>query len=187
MAEKNRICFPENDSDVRYLLGKKGEKNILVLALNPSTATALKHDGTSDNIDKIALVNGYDGWILFNLSPQRSPKPASLSASQEPISTAKNRALIKEWLLKEEWAIENVWLAWGDNITQRPYLISEACFLLNSFQNCRLKFWHIQITKKGHPYHPAKQALNRYIGPVENITLKSMKITVYLRSLNQIS
>lgn len=49
------ISLPENNPNFRYYLGKKGKNNLLVVALNPSTANVHKHDGTSDNIEKLQL------------------------------------------------------------------------------------------------------------------------------------
>ncbi|WP_417371482.1 DUF1643 domain-containing protein [Gelidibacter japonicus] len=183
MNQKPIICIPENDPKIRYILGRKGFNNLLVIALNPSTATAVKHDGTTDNIDKIAAVNGYDGWVLFNLSPQRTQYPHLLDVEPNDTCFAENRNLMEAVVMNEEWGISNIWLAWGNNIIERNYLKEQAYSMLDRLQKYDLKYWHIKNTLKGHPYHPAKQPINRYIGPVATIRLLPLEIKAYFRSL----
>ncbi|MCH2488566.1 MAG: DUF1643 domain-containing protein [Flavobacteriales bacterium] len=177
------ICHPENDPNIRYVLGKKGINNLLVICLNPSTATGVKHDGTTDNVEKIAAVNGYDGWVLFNLSPQRTPFPHLLDILPNEEYLSKNRDKLEAFILDPDWAIKNVWLAWGNNIMSKTYLKEQAHLILCSLRNHSLVFWHIKYTQKGHPYHPSKQSINRFIGPVKDIVLQEFDVVYYTKHL----
>ncbi len=177
------ICHPENDSNIRYILGRKGASNLLVICLNPSTATGLKHDGTTDNIDKIAALNGYDGWVLFNLSPQRTPYPHLLDVTPNKISLIENRKALNDVISNLSWEIKNVWFAWGNNISGKTYLREQALLMFDDLQKYKFDYWHIKNTQKGHPYHPSKQSINRFIGPVKDIVLQKFDITSYTKQL----
>jgi hypothetical protein len=166
------ICLPENDLRIRFVLGEKGKNTILVICLNPSTANSQKHDGTTDNIEKIALVNGYDGWVLFNLSPERTPHPKDLAMRPNKKELDQNRDTLEALVLNKEWGIKNVWLAWGNEILKRDYLKEQAGLILDRLAKHQLAYWHIKKTMKGHPFHPSKQSINRYIGPVGDIVLQ---------------
>jgi hypothetical protein len=87
--EFDLICIPES-GDHRYVLGKKGNPkinkgNLLIIALNPNAAAGNKHDSTTRNIERFAEQEKYDGWVLFNLSPVREPKPEDLILEQDEL------------------------------------------------------------------------------------------------------
>lgn len=180
-----KICIPENDENLRYVLGQLGKNNLLVICLNPSTATAEKHDGTTDNIEKIARVNGFDGWILFNLSPQRTPHPHKLDKDDNSPFFKKNLKYLEEYVNNPSMAIQNVWLAWGNNIHSAgfPYLKTQAIKMLKLLETAKLNYWCIKETSKKHPFHPSKQAVNSYVGKVETIKLLYFDKDAYLQSL----
>ena len=66
------------DDEVRYVLGQPGKNNLLVIGVNPSTATPDEPDPTIKKVMKITEDNGYDGWIMVNLYPQRSTNPKGM-------------------------------------------------------------------------------------------------------------
>ena len=183
--ETKLLSLPENDSEVRYVLGKKGKRNLLAICLNPSTANAFKHDGTTNNVEKIAKANGYDGWVLFNVSPQRTPHPSDLPLVENEAVLIKNVNLLDDFILKNEFQISDVLLAWGNTITsfQHPYLIKYAAFILERLKKHELNYWCIKLTAKQHPFHPAAQAINRYVGPVEDIVLQPFNTVSYLKRI----
>ena len=78
MISKKIICYPLKDKRKRFLLGRNGNSELLVVGLNPSTANESSMDPTSKNIESIANQNGFDGWWLVNLYPGRYPKPQDL-------------------------------------------------------------------------------------------------------------
>ena len=85
MKKSNEIvCFPIKDNTKRFLIGKKGQYEMLAIALNPSVANENKLDPTSKNIELIANNNGCDGWWLVNLYPKRMSNPCLLYTSPSP-------------------------------------------------------------------------------------------------------
>lgn len=177
-----RICIPDNDPIKRFVLAQKGKNNLLVVGLNPSTANALKHDGTTNNIEKIALANGFDGWVLYNLSPQRSPYPYQLNTKPDKVLMKQNISTLNKYLKEESQTIKDIWMAWGNNIAlkQFPYLKQSAREIIKSIERYNLNAWCIKLTDKGHPFHPSQQSVNRYIGPAENIKLKPFNVNAYV-------
>lgn len=109
----------DNDK-VRYLLKKEGSKPLVVIGVNPSTANDDRPDATMTRVLGIAERNGYDGFIMLNLYPQRSVKPASLSREFDAAIHEENLRQIKDALSGIDRP--DVLLAFGDNIGIRPYL-----------------------------------------------------------------
>ncbi len=78
--EKNIFCFnhadtPEGwiyigDDSVRYVLGQPGKCNLVIVGLNPSTATPQEPDLTITKVRKIAELENLDGWIRMYLIEQ---------------------------------------------------------------------------------------------------------------------
>ena len=63
MISNEIICCPINDRRKRFLFGRSGNSELLVIGLNPSTANESSMDPTSKNIESIASQNGFDGWL----------------------------------------------------------------------------------------------------------------------------
>tara|TARA_B100000949_G_C14275735_1_gene449403 strand:+ start:1914 stop:2480 length:567 start_codon:yes stop_codon:yes gene_type:complete len=184
--EQIHICMPNSDPKKRFVLAKKGINNLLAICLNPSTANEFEHDGTSRNIEKIAEVNGFDGWALFNLSPERTPKPELLNVNDDELM-CKNTEELAHFLNKNEFQIKDVLLAWGNNvgIGQFAYLKKSALRMFQVFNDMQLNYWCIKLTNKKHPFHPSLRYINRYIGKVEEIRLIPFEVEKYLTLLNE--
>ena len=92
---------------------------------------------------------------------------------------------LKGLLDKNEFLIQNVWLAWGNNVALKefPYLKKAAKSILELLKSYSLNCYCIKKTTKNHPFHPAAQGLNRYIGPVEKIRLIPFDINYYLNKV----
>ena len=103
----------------RYALIQEGERDIFIIGLNPSTADETKPDPTMRRTMQIAEFNGYDGFIMLNLYPQRFTKPKDLARNID-IDIHKRNLEIIEDLLKNNTSID-VWLAFGANICIRKY------------------------------------------------------------------
>lgn len=180
------ICVPDSDPEKRFILAKKGINNLLAICLNPSTANEFEHDGTSRNIEKIAKINGFDGWVLFNLSPERTPKPELLKVKENKLLD-RNIQELTNLLDKNEFQIKDVLLAWGNNvgIGQFAYLKKSALRMFQVFNDMQLNYWCIKLTNKKHPFHPSLRSINRYIGKVEEIRLIPFEVEKYLTLLNE--
>ena len=146
-----------NDSE-RYVLGQPRERNILVLGVNPSTAKPGDDDPTIRNVRRIAENKGFDGWIMMNLHPQRTPHPEEME--EKAVWSENNSMVIKAVMRK--FQINSVWCAWGNMID-----IPGKRFLYDALANIydvlgeSVKWYSFgKLTKHGNPRHPLYMSLN---------------------------
>lgn len=148
--------YKSNKSDSeRYILGKKGNKKIFVIGLNPSTANKEKSDTTVAKVEKVAINSGYDGFVMANLYPVRSTIPDNLPDKSNKKSVTTN---IDEIIKHAKTEINPVfWAAWGVNIVIRQYLV-EVLLELNGKIKKMNGSWECygELTKGGHPKHPSR-------------------------------
>ena len=83
----------------RFLLGKKGSNEMLVIELNPNTANEDNLDPTSRNIQTIAQNNVCDAWWLINLYAQRIRKPSNLPKKVNQVIAKENIDFITELIM----------------------------------------------------------------------------------------
>jgi len=136
----------------RYTLGKPGQKTLICLGVNPSLAKPEQYDGTVSSVERIAQHNGYDGWIMLNLYPQRSADPKLLHQDLQHPYHQENLEIIEN-LFEENDPI--IWAAWGNLIDSRPYLkhcLSDI-FNVSQFYDCQWLSAGNPL-KAGHPRHP---------------------------------
>ncbi len=155
------FSLPKNDPEIRFLIGKKGEKNLLCVGINPNTADIDKLDPTSRNVEKIAKNNGYDGWILVNLYPKRGADVSLLEIEPDQKLFWENLYLIKDIVRKNNFGFDKVWLAWGNDIDSfnQVYLKEAAYHLYKMLSEFELEFVSAGKNISGHPTHPNPQAI----------------------------
>ena len=69
------LYVPDFYSEYRYILGTKGENPLICIGINPSTAAPDDLDNTLKSVERIALNNGFDSFIMFNVYAQRATNP----------------------------------------------------------------------------------------------------------------
>lgn len=147
------LYVPHTYGEYRYVLGTRGSNPLICMGINPSTAAPGHLDNTLKSVERIALSNGYDSFLMFNVYAQRATDPNAMERSCNPALHRENlRAL--EYLLSLN-PRPALWAAWGAIIEKRGYL---AQCLLDEIDLGR-RFgarWFTAgpISKKGHPHHP---------------------------------
>ena len=147
------IYAPNYYSEYRYILGTRGEKPLICVGINPSTAAPDDLDNTLKSVERVARFNGYDSFIMFNVYAQRATDP-------DDMERACNTALHAENMKAFDYVLSlspapAVWAAWGTVIEKRDYL--PACvrdmIALGEGRGAR---WYSagKRSKKGHPHHP---------------------------------
>lgn len=182
------ICFPEKDSRKRFVLGKPGERNLLCVGINPNTADGERLDPTSRNVEKIALNNGYDGWILVNLYPKRTKKVSFLEREPDKKLFWQNLKLIQSMVSKNQFGFDKVWLAWGNDIDvlHQPYLKESAHHLCTILQELNLDFVSAGTNNSGHPTHPSPQAMAQKFGKKSrDVKLTSFDVNSYVARIRK--
>ena len=66
------LYAPNFYSEYRYILGTIGRKPLICIGINPSTAEPDHLDNTLKSVERIALGNGFDSFIMFNVYAQRA-------------------------------------------------------------------------------------------------------------------
>ena len=147
------LYVPNAYSEYRYILGTRGEHPLICVGINPSTARPGALDPTLKSVERIALRNGFDSFIMFNVYAQRATSPDDM-----------------EWTLNAELHRENmrafdyilslserptVWAAWGTVIEKRDYLWDCLQEMIAIGQEHGARWVKCgRVSAAGHPHHP---------------------------------
>lgn len=148
----NWIYKNNSDNSSRYVLGVAGNNTILCMGVNPSTAEPLKLDPTMRKVKSIAECNGYDGWMMINLYPRRSTDFDGLAESIEVEENEENLRQISDILCDKDELV--VWLAFGNHIYDREYLIGCLRDIYKLLSSKRVTWLAAGVNKSGAPKHP---------------------------------
>ena len=114
------VTMKGNANEFRFSLTKEGDRKLVVFGVNPSTANEQIADLTITKVMGFAERNGFDGFIMLNLYPQRCTNPESLDNEIDEELQRKNLEVIRLSVgdMKESIIV----LGFGDTINLRPYL-----------------------------------------------------------------
>lgn len=143
------------DNSVRYMLGITGKKTVICFGINPSTAEPNKLDPTLKRVEKIALNNGFDSWVMFNVYPVRSTDFEKLSDSNNVEIHNENIRIINKFIAERDNI--TVWVAWGEKIEKRKYLIPCLKDIFNNIKGDNINWVATGVNKNGSPKHPLYQ------------------------------
>ena len=168
------IYAPNYYSEYRYILGTRGKNPLICIGINPSTAEPDHLDNTLKSVERIALGNGFDSFIMFNVYAQRATSPDDMEKECNLLLHRENLEAFRYVLSISEKPA--VWAAWGAIIEKRKYLPDCVRDMLEAGKAFGAN-WYCAgaITKKGHPYHPL------YLRKDEK--LKPFDVSTYLDSL----
>ena len=154
--------------EYRYILGTRGENPLICIGINPSTARPDALDPTLKSVERIALRNGFDSFLMFNVYAQRATSPDDM-----------------EWVLNDELHRENmrafdyilslsdsptVWAAWGTIIEKRDYLwdcLQDMIAIGRAHSARWVKCG--RVSAAGHPHHPLYLKAD---SPMEDFTVE---------------
>ena len=147
------LYVPNTYQEYRYILATRGERPLICVGVNPSTAVPGDLDNTLKSVERVALHNGYDSFIMFNVYPQRATRPQDLEHVLNPALHRENMAAFAYALSRS--ASPAVWAAWGTVIERRPYLsgcVRDMVEAGRAWGAC----WYTAgaRSKAGHPHHP---------------------------------
>ena len=149
------LYVPNFYSEYRYILGTRGEKPLICIGINPSTAAPDDLDNTLKSVERVALHNGYDSFIMFNVYAQRATNPDDMEPACNPELHRENMEAFDYALSLDRAGAPAVWAAWGTIIEKRDYL--PACVRdMIRVGEARNAVWYSagRRSKKGHPHHP---------------------------------
>ncbi|MCF3651339.1 DUF1643 domain-containing protein [Synoicihabitans lomoniglobus] len=145
----DNLCQFSSDRVHRYSLIHRfdplfgGERFMLWIGLNPSTADENQLDPTLTRIAGFCRREGMDGFHMGNLFGQRTPYPKEMMAAPDPVGPGNDASL-----LEAAAKCERVIAAWGvtGDFQDRAAAVVK---LLAGFD-----LWCLGTTKAGHPRHP---------------------------------
>lgn len=153
--DKSRWLYvPDFYSEYRYILGTRGVKPLICIGINPSTAAPDDLDNTLKSVERIALFNGYDSFIMFNVYAQRATNPDDMEREMNPVLHDENMKAF-EYILRLSREAPAVWAAWGNIIEKRSYLPGCVRSMIALGERFGAQWYSAgKISKKGHPHHP---------------------------------
>ena len=162
------LFVPNTYTEYRYILGTRGVNPLICIGINPSTARPDALDPTLKSVERIALRNGFDSFLMFNVYAQRATSPDDM-----------------EWTLHEELHRQNmaafdyilslsdsptVWAAWGTIIEKRDYLwdcLQDMIAIGRAHSARWVKCG--RASAAGHPHHPLYLKAD---SPMEDFTVE---------------
>ena len=131
-----------------------GSRPLICVGVNPSTAAPGALDNTLKSAERIALFNGYDSFIMFNVYAQRATRPEDMDRELNPRLHAENLKAFRYVLSQSEGA-PSVWAAWGAIIEKRPYLPRCVLDMVRRRPGVRRPLVHRRPAQQGRPSAPS--------------------------------
>ncbi len=151
---KKWLYVPDFYSEYRYILGTRGENPLVAVGINPSTASPDALDNTLKSVERIALGNGFDSFIMFNVYAQRATNPDDMEQNFNSVLHRENMEAF-DYILSA-FSHAHLWAAWGTIIMKRAYLANCVSDMIDIARR-RGAEWHTcgaRSKKGGHPHHP---------------------------------
>ncbi len=170
------LYAPNTYTEYRYILGTRGKNPLICIGINPSTARPGDLDNTLKSVERIALGNGFDSFIMFNVYAQRATDPDTMERTCNTLLHKENLEAFRYVLSISEKPA--VWAAWGTIIEKRAYL--PACLqdmLAVGREYGAVWYCAGKVSKKGHPHHPLYLRKDEKIRPFD--------VDAYLETLEE--
>ena len=152
--QEPNLILPEEYGPYRYVLGKKGHNPLVVICMNPSAATEDYSDMTINRIIRTSIKLKRDGWIVFNLYPERATNKFELNSFDNKVSKD-NLEIIKKILVQKK--INEVWGAWGNSYNIETLILAKK-ELLDMLGKINVKIFYFgTLTKENNPPHPLQR------------------------------
>lgn len=148
------IYVPDFYAEYRYILGTIGEKPLIAIGINPSTAEPGNLDNTLKSVNNIAAGNGFDSFIMFNVYAQRATNPDDMDKELNEKLHYENMKAFR-WILEQAGEKPTIWAAWGTIVEKRSYLKTCLEDMVREGDSFGAK-WYMagKPSVKGHPHHP---------------------------------
>lgn len=170
------LYAPNFYSEYRYILGTRGKNPLICIGINPSTARPDNLDNTLKSVERIALGNGFDSFIMFNVYAQRATDPDAMERTCNLQLHKENMEAFRYVLSISDHPA--VWAAWGTIIEKRDYLSLCLKDMIAAGEQYGAQWYRAgAVSKKGHPHHPLYLRKDEIIKPFD--------VKAYLRCLGE--
>lgn len=149
------MYIPNFYAEYRYILGTVGGKPLITIGINPSTAAPNDLDNTLKSVERIALGNGFDSFIMLNVYARRATDPNHMEKTMNQALHEANMDAFR-WALGRCGAEPTVWAAWGTVIQKRGYLLDCLRDMIDIGEQFGARWVCAgnRSVKGGHPHHP---------------------------------
>ena len=150
------LYVPNFYSEYRYILGTRGERPLICVGVNPSTAAPDHLDNTLKSVERVARFNGYGSFLMFNVYAQRATNPDDMEPLCNPVLHGENMRAFDYALSLDRSGAPAVWAAWGAVIEKRDYLPQCVRDMIAVGQRRGARWYTAgsRSKRKGHPHHP---------------------------------
>ena len=170
------LYVPDFYTEYRYILGTRGQRPLICIGVNPSTARPGALDRTLQSVERLARFNGFDSFIMLNVYAQRATLPSDLETDMNPALHRENMEALRH-ALSISGGVPTLWAAWGTVITQRPWLKDCVADMIRVGEEAGARWVKAgPCSKAGHPHHPL------YLKG--DTVLEDYDIRAYVASLN---
>ncbi len=146
--------IPAKYGKYRYALGKSGSDPLVVVCMNPSAAKEDFSDKTINRIISVSKILKRDGWVVFNLYPERATKSVCLGEYDDVVGK-ENLAVISDFIKKNH--IKDVWGAWGNSNGIKTLEVAKNS-LLKMLKDYGINIFYFgTLTKSQNPRHPLQR------------------------------
>lgn len=172
--EYNQItCDTQGIPECRFVLNKKGNKPLIVLGLNPSTADESKPDATIRKIMGFiskwneSKTHNFDSFTMINLYPIIETSPIKLPKTIDINLHKRNLEIISSIL--DEYPSCNILLCYGDSIESVKWLKECRDDIFRLFrQYPEIQLYCLgDLTRLKNPRHPSRLSYNTKLTPFE--------------------
>ncbi len=152
---KKWLYVPDCYDEYRYVLGTRGAHPLICIGINPSTARPDALDNTLKSVERIALGNGFDSFLMMNVYAQRATDPKHMEKAENPFLHRENLEAFR-YVLSLSGENPSVWAAWGTIVKVRPYLLTCMADFVAVGQEMGVQWYTAGARSKngGHPHHP---------------------------------
>ena len=160
------LYAPNFYSEYRYILGTRGKNPLICIGINPSTAQPGDLVNTLKSVQRIALGNGFDSFIMFNVYAQRATDP---DAMEHTCNLQLHRENLEAFrYVRSIGENPTVWAAWGTIIEKRDYLKDCLRDMIAAGEEYGASWVCAgKCSKKGHPHHPLYLRKDELIRPFD--------------------
>lgn len=141
----------------RFALGRLAGSSLaspplIVIGMNPSYARETESDKTVNRVIRASEeISGYEGWLMLNLYPERSPKPSTLAAYDAGLSSANCDAIEHVLLQLGSSEVMGGWGNMGGSATLKRALLDVRARL----DGLGIRLFTLDpLTTRRNPRHP---------------------------------
>lgn len=131
----------------RYALTREWApgRRLLLVMLNPSTATEQANDPTVERCERRARGLGFGGFRVVNLFAWRATDPRALRVASDPVGPC-NDAVLRDSTI---WS-DAILCGWGGH----GALMGRDAVVTAALRRQSRPLWHLGLTRHGQPKHP---------------------------------